>query len=134
MLWAAVGLVGVAAAQAPMADHYVEGTAEISVLGARAQEQEAATGFGTGQRAYELRIARDDTVSQSRAQLDRSPRRCTGSCTESPPRSTGSEKTDTYSLAMGKAESYHGPNTGPSRAGAMGPMQFLPSTWQTLDW
>lgn len=131
MVWTAVGLVGVAAAQAPVADQYAEGTAEISVLGARAQEQEAATGFGTGQRAYELRIARDDTVSHSRAKSDRSPRQCTGSCTESPPRSTGSERTDTYSLARGKAESYHGANTGPSRAGAMGPMQFLPLAWET---
>ena len=32
---------------------------------------------------------------------------------------------------MGKADSYHGANTGLSRAGAMGPMQFLPSTWET---
>jgi len=32
--------------------------------------------------------------------------------------------------AVGKAESNHGENMGPSSAGAMGPMQFLPSTWQ----
>ena len=36
---------------------------------------------------------------------------------------------DWYVLAaVGKAESNHGQNMGPSNAGAMGPMQFLPST------
>lgn len=34
-------------------------------------------------------------------------------------------------MAVGQVESGHGENLGPSTAGALGPMQFLPSTWST---
>ncbi len=36
----------------------------------------------------------------------------------------------TVLAAIGQIESGHGQNDGPSKAGAVGPMQFLPSTWQ----
>ncbi len=36
----------------------------------------------------------------------------------------------TVLAAIGQIESGDGTNNGPSRAGALGPMQFLPSTWQ----
>ncbi|MGI8536387.1 MAG: lytic transglycosylase domain-containing protein, partial [Mycobacteriales bacterium] len=35
----------------------------------------------------------------------------------------------TVLAAIGQVESGHGRNLGPSSAGALGPMQFLPSTW-----
>jgi membrane-bound lytic murein transglycosylase B len=36
----------------------------------------------------------------------------------------------TVLAAIGQIESNDGRNMGPSSAGALGPMQFLPSTWQ----
>jgi hypothetical protein len=36
----------------------------------------------------------------------------------------------TILAAIGQVESGHGQNDGPSTAGALGPMQFLPSTWE----
>ncbi|GAA4237508.1 hypothetical protein GCM10022254_49750 [Actinomadura meridiana] len=37
----------------------------------------------------------------------------------------------TVLAAIGQVESDHGRNAGPSSAGALGPMQFMPATWRT---
>ncbi|GAB2846275.1 hypothetical protein GCM10022221_51990 [Actinocorallia aurea] len=37
----------------------------------------------------------------------------------------------TVLAAIGQVESDHGKNVGPSSAGALGPMQFMPATWKT---
>ncbi|GAA0326474.1 lytic transglycosylase domain-containing protein [Actinoallomurus spadix] len=37
----------------------------------------------------------------------------------------------TVLAAIGQIESDHGRNTGPSSAGALGPMQFMPATWRS---
>jgi membrane-bound lytic murein transglycosylase B len=37
----------------------------------------------------------------------------------------------TVLAAIGQIESGHGRNVGPSSAGALGPMQFMPATWRT---
>uniref|UniRef100_UPI001BDA2733 lytic transglycosylase domain-containing protein n=1 Tax=Acrocarpospora catenulata TaxID=2836182 RepID=UPI001BDA2733 len=36
----------------------------------------------------------------------------------------------TVLAAIGQVESSHGRNNGPSSAGALGPMQFMPATWK----
>src|SRR5215212_904528 len=95
---------------------------------ARVLEQKAATGFGAGQRVYELGVARDDIVASA-----------VGPISEKAYRKMYREAAEEYGFgedwyvlaAVGKVESDHGANMGPSSAGAMGPMQFLPSTWET---
>jgi peptidoglycan hydrolase CwlO-like protein len=95
---------------------------------ARILEQKAATAVGAGQRAHELGIARGDIVA-----------RAVGPISEAAYRKLYREAAREYGFggdwyilaAVGKVESDHGANMGPSTAGAMGPMQFLPSTWET---
>ena len=95
---------------------------------ARILEQRAATGVGVGRRAYELRIARDDIVARAVEPISQKAYRKLYK--EYAKRYGFGE--DWYVLAaVGKVESDHGANMGPSTAGAMGPMQFLPSTWET---
>ena len=95
---------------------------------ARILAQEAATAAGGTQRSYELGIARDDIVAQAVEPISKSAYRKLY-------REAASQYgfgEDWYILAaVGKVESDHGANMGPSTAGAMGPMQFLPSTWET---
>jgi peptidoglycan hydrolase CwlO-like protein len=95
---------------------------------ARILAQEAATAAGGTQRSYELGIARDDIVAQAVEPISKSAYR---KLYIQSARQYGFGE-DWYILAaVGKVESDHGANMGPSTAGAMGPMQFLPSTWET---
>jgi peptidoglycan hydrolase CwlO-like protein len=95
---------------------------------ARILAQKAATAAGGTQRSYELGIARDDIVAQAVEPITKSAYR---KLYIQSARQYGFGE-DWYILAaVGKVESDHGANMGPSTAGAMGPMQFLPSTWET---
>jgi peptidoglycan hydrolase CwlO-like protein len=95
---------------------------------ARILEQKAATAAGGTQLGYEIGIARDDIVSEAVEPISKSAYR---KLYRESARQYGFGE-DWYILAaVGKVESDHGANMGPSTAGAMGPMQFLPSTWET---
>ncbi len=87
-----------------------------------------ASGGGEESREEELRIAREEIVVEPVEELPLSGYR-----------QLYKEAAEDYGfgpdwyvlMAVGKVESNHGENLGPSSAGAMGPMQFLPSTWET---
>lgn len=88
----------------------------------------AATSDGKERRSRELRIAQEEIVAQP---VDEASLRRYKELYEEAAEEYGFGD-DWYVLAaVGEVESDHGQNMGPSSAGALGPMQFMPSTWDS---
>ena len=93
---------------------------------ARIQRSRAATGGGTAGKGYQIGVSQDEIFAHPVAPM---PKREYVRLYKESAEKYGFGR-DWYVLAaVGQVESNHGLNMGPSSAGAMGPMQFLPSTW-----
>ena len=95
---------------------------------ARIQKSAAATGGGEAGSGYEREVARNDIVAREAGPISK--REYMQLYKESA-RDYGFGPDWYILVAVGKVESNHGESIGTSSAGAMGPMQIMPTTWET---
>lgn len=88
----------------------------------------AATSYNNESQRKERRIAREQIVSHP---VDEASLRKYKKLYEKAAEKYGFGEDWYVVAAVGKVESDHGQNMGPSSAGALGPMQFMPSTWKS---